>query len=697
MVADIEDEPQEVEPLPNIDFNIRQGNSLIGFTDLMEVNSDGDAVLTNYGGGIGGSVEEKYEDIIDAIEKHRAADSGTDATNWRKEAERRLSNYRDDLNKKIKSDFKDSGIENITLADVEDHSPFHWVLEFATVYASGGFDIIIGNPPWEVLKADSDDFFSRYDERFRTRMPDDKKRIKQELLEDDDISEEWKDYQQQMEIRAEYFKESEEYTLQQPTVAGRSAGSESELSALFLERCFELGGEDAKIAKILPGIIFSGKLGKDLRMHLLDQCTLHIMPTFENRGIFQDIDNRYKFGIVVFENSGRTEHVLTKYQQGDLDILRHINKKAANISRKVLEQYSPSARLFPYISSQREGEVLEKILSFPPIGKEDTKWHATPFRELDHNNDSDRFIEDSEKGEYPILGGGNVFQFTYDNRIITDIEEPKFWSVTEETAKDQSARQRVREKKVRDLKKSIYDAFGGTGSQKGFVNDLLNEERGTPLTEEDIKLDCDEYRVAFRQIARSTDERTLIASLLPQGYMCDTTLQPIRLFEPNPAREDLSQSPLHSCYERVLSDREMLAMLGLLNSIPFDFLMRIKVDVTVVMYKFKESQMPRLTEGDDWFKYISTRAARLNCYGSEFDEMRERLGDIEPVTDKDVRRELQAEIDAAAFHAYGLNHSDVEFILNDFHRVSDPRIMTDKYFDLVLEKYDFLEQIGLQP
>jgi len=44
MVADIEDEPSEVEPLPNIDFNIRQGNSLIGQVDaVIESNDDGDS------------------------------------------------------------------------------------------------------------------------------------------------------------------------------------------------------------------------------------------------------------------------------------------------------------------------------------------------------------------------------------------------------------------------------------------------------------------------------------------------------------------------------------------------------------------------------------------------------------------------------------------------------------------------------
>jgi len=55
---------------------------------------------------------------------------------------------------------------------------------------------------------------------------------------------------------------------------------------------------------------------------------------------------------------------------------------------------------------------------------------------------------------------------------------------------------------------------------------------------------------------------------------------------------------------------------------------------------------------------------------------------------------VQAEIDAAAFHAYGLVRDDVAFVLDDFHRVSNPRIMTEDYLDAVLEKYDELVEEG---
>jgi len=147
MVADIEDEPGEVEPLPNIAFNIRQGNSLIGFTELVETSDNGDATLAKYGGGVGDSVQQKYENIIEAVEKHRNAETGTEATNWREEAERRLSVYRQDLNKKVGERFREAGIEGLSQSDIEGYSPFHWVLEFASEYANGGFDIVIGNPP----------------------------------------------------------------------------------------------------------------------------------------------------------------------------------------------------------------------------------------------------------------------------------------------------------------------------------------------------------------------------------------------------------------------------------------------------------------------------------------------------------------------------------------------------------------------
>jgi hypothetical protein len=425
-------------------------------------------------------------------------------------------------------------------------------------------------------------------------------------------------------------------------------------------------------------------------MNLLDETTIQSLVTFENKGIFPEIDNRYNFGVLSFKNGGETEDLRATFLQRNVGVLDELDEKALNIPRLVLARYSPEARIFPYVDSQEEVDVLTNILDHPSISDESRAgWHANPYRELDRTNDADRFVEDPSKGDYPVLGGSNVFQFVHDNTYF-ETDPPEFWSVDEAKDPELSAKRRIREKQLRKLKRAVYDAFDGSGSQIGFVNGLLEEHRESKLSEEDVLLDCTEPRIVFRDIARSSDERTIISSVIPNGVVCHNTLHTVRPYTVEPSEEDLKEESLHSAYKRVFSDEELFAALGIINSLPFDFLMRTKVDTHIVMYKFEESQAPELTAGDDWFDYIWTRAARLNCYGDEFEEMRDRLGGVEPATEMDERRELQAELDAAAFHAYGLDREQTAFVLDDFHQVQNPRLMDDAYFEMVLQKYDGL-------
>jgi hypothetical protein len=701
MVADIEDEPHEVEPLPNIDFNIRQGNSLIGFTGIQEVATDqGDASLTNYGGGVGENVRKMYNDVIKAVERHRQAISAKEAADARRLAEKEIEKHARALNEKIHKKFHDSGIEDVTLDEIRDYSPFHWVLEFATVYRDGGFDVVIGNPPWEVLKPNREEFFCRYDETFRNRLPEQKEKIQSELLNDAGIKTHWERYKKRMHRRADYFNNSGEYTLQKPKIHNQSLSSELDLSALFLERVQSLVTDQGYVSLILPGFIINGAIAKDIRQNLLENTDIKSVIGFENKGIFDQIDDRYKFGIFVFEQGGSTDQLIGIFQQTDLEILRNIDSDALEIPRRVLQEYSPGAAIFPELTSQSEADALNEILKHPHLSENiDDAWNISIVtKELHEPTDSHRFVDSENKGDYPVYDGGNVYQFQYNTELDSTINSPRFWSRDTDDV-ETSAKQRVIQKSFRKgrLKKTIYTKFGGEStskSQKGFVNDLLTEYRDKPLDEEDILADFTEYRISYRKISNATNERTVIASVLPKNVVCLETLQTIKPYSINVEEGDLPKYPMHSAYQRTFSDDELFAAVGLLNSIAFDFLLRTKVTTDVLKYKMLESQIPRLTEGDDWFYYISQRAARLNCYGDEFAEMRERLGDIEPVTAKQKRRDLQVEIDAAAFHAYGLGRRDVQFILNDFHRVKNPRMMDQEYFDMVFEKFDVLEKNG---
>ncbi|QLD89198.1 hypothetical protein HWV07_09195 [Natronomonas salina] len=683
---DLQELDVEEIALPNITFNVRQGNTLIGYVGFPEETEDGLATFERWSED---TVRSRYEEVIEEIELYEQYSAFPErAEEHRQRAKDLLETYRAELDEEIIQDFRDV-VGDVTEDELEEYTPFHWVLEFAEVYAEGGFDVIIGNPPWDRLTPQRDDFFSRYDEDFRSLLPEAKQDRQENLLEDPEIAGKWEEYQHEIEIISEYFHESSEYTMQTPTIGGSTQGTENDLSALFLERIFQLAKSGGYVAQVLPGAIFNGASTKDLRTHLLDETTITKLVTFENRGIFPEIDTRYNFGVIAFKNDGRTEDLRGIFQQVGMEVLDSFDADALTIPRRVLRDYSPEARIFPYIQSQEEVDVLHTILAHPSIGeRSDDEWYLEPYAELHRGSDTDRFVERETDGDYPVLGGSNIYQFMYDSTFLDDLEEPKFWSVEEDSDPESSAKRRIREKNFRRLKRELYNAFEGQGSQIGFVNELLEDHRDEPLGEDDVLLDCTEYRLAFRDIARSTDERTMITTVLPKGVVCHDKAPTFRPYEIQPEEDDLTDTPLHGVYKRIFSDQELFVALGLMNSLPFDYLMRTKVDSTVVYYKLTESQAPRLTEGDEWFDFISHRSARLNCYGEEFEEMRTRLGGIEPATAPGERERLQAEIDAASFHAYELSREQTEFILEDFHQVRSPRRMTEEYFDLVLEKYE---------
>ncbi|MFC7074336.1 Eco57I restriction-modification methylase domain-containing protein [Halovenus rubra] len=705
MVADIEDEPNEVEPLPNIDFNIRQGNSLIGFTDVEEVATEsGDASLSNYGGGTGTGIKEMYEGVIEAIERHQDATSSKVATNARKLAESRIDSHSEKLNEKILKQFHDAGIEKVDEKTLEEYHPFHWVIEFPTIYRDGGFDIIIGNPPWDVLTPDRSHFFPKYDERFRTRPPSEKDRKEEELLSNPDIAAEYEEFKKNMQIRSDYYNSSDQYELQKPTVGGQTVATETDLSLLFFERVTQLAGDQSYVTQIMPGNFFLGATAKDLREYIINKTELKHFVQFENKDLFNNVDDRYHFAICTFRNSGSTEVVNGGFASGDTSILINFDRDSIDIPSEVLAEYSPESRIFPFFRSQELIDSLSKFVDHPPIGeKVGDDWFVSLYmKELDRANDSDLLIEQQEDGDYPIYEGKNMHQFAYDDTSVFDINPISLWGVDEDDP-GRSAKHRVRMKNFRSrdpdasLKKAIYNKFDGSGSQKSFVNGLLEQHGRPELSKEDVLLDCTKYRIAIRKITNSTNERTLIAGVIPKDTVTVHSIATVRPHVVEPTEDDLGNYPMHSAYEEVFTDEELFVVLGLLNSIPIDYLMRTKIDTNIVQYKLNETQLPRLTASDNWFNWISQRAARLNCYGDEFSEMRDRLGGIDPATDAQKRRELQAEIDAAAFHAYGMNEEETKFILSDFYQVDSPKLMDDPYFDLVFEKYSDLDEEGPYP
>ena len=151
LVAQLERYDQ-IEPLPDIDFNIRAGNTLVGFTSLDEVRRAvrGDLFKEQSLPGI----QERAQDADGAFRMFHEmqTEHGMDAGRFasaKLKLRRRLDDLRDELDRYLASEY---GVKDSDTAACEQwqesHQPFHWFVEFYGIMHRGGFDVIIGNPPY---------------------------------------------------------------------------------------------------------------------------------------------------------------------------------------------------------------------------------------------------------------------------------------------------------------------------------------------------------------------------------------------------------------------------------------------------------------------------------------------------------------------------------------------------------------------
>ena len=150
LVAQVET-VEQIEPLPDIDFNIRAGNTLVGFASLEEVRKSQAGTL---GFGMNGvrRIEEDAELVERAFRQFRAQQTthgGAVTHKDKQELRRRLEKLDDELDRYLAGEY---GIDVRDEKKFDEwkasHRPFHWFVEFYGIMQRGGFDVIIGNPPY---------------------------------------------------------------------------------------------------------------------------------------------------------------------------------------------------------------------------------------------------------------------------------------------------------------------------------------------------------------------------------------------------------------------------------------------------------------------------------------------------------------------------------------------------------------------
>ena len=163
MVAQIED-VRQIEPLPDIDFNIQAGNTLVGYATYDAVERGVTENRIDFGNSMT-RIEEKAEDVKELFEQFRLQQTelGGAVTPAAKQAVRdKLQALEDELNRYLAGEYGiDPGTGSAYQNWLSSHKPFHWFIEFYGILKDGGFDVIIGNPPYVEYSKVKEDYAIR--------------------------------------------------------------------------------------------------------------------------------------------------------------------------------------------------------------------------------------------------------------------------------------------------------------------------------------------------------------------------------------------------------------------------------------------------------------------------------------------------------------------------------------------------------
>jgi hypothetical protein len=430
-------------------------------------------------------------------------------------------------------------------------------------------------------------------------------------MKDADIRAAWIEYQNRFPYVSQYYRGSSQYKNQISVVNGKKAGSDINLYKLFTEQCFNLLRCGGECGIVIPGGIYSDLGTKQLREMLFSETEITGLFCFENRKeIFEGVDSRFKFVVLTFVKGCRTVTFPTAFMRHDVAELDRFPKEGAlQLSVELIQKLSPDSLSIMEFRNELDIKIAKNIHKSPLLGEKlENKWNISLCNEFHMTGDSHCFKTEHKSDRSPLYEGKMIHQFSH------LFAEARYW---------------VSEK---DGRKVLLGR---------------NEDVGQ-------KLNYQGYRLGHRAIARNTDERTMIAAVLPPHTFFGHSI---------------------NASAAGLSGKELLYVISILNSFVLDFSLRQSVSANLTMFYIYQLPVPRLTEKDPAFRPIVERAARLICTTPEFDELAKEAGigsHKQGVTNEYERGCLRAELDGLIAHLYGLTEEEFAYILTTFPLVADP-------------------------
>lgn len=510
---------------------------------------------------------------------------------------------------------------------LEPLKPFHFPAQFPEVFRHdrAGFDAIIGNPPWEEATIEADKFWMRYRPGLQAMPQREQEQIKQELRET------------RVDLVEKLEEEKERADLVRRVLTGGAfpgmGTGDPDLYKAFCWRFWHLARKDGGwIGVVLPRSAFAAKGSQEFRRAVFEHDEVHDLTLLLNnrRWVFEDVHPQYTIGLLSVRRDAPPERrVLAlrgpfpsreRFEYG-------VEQSPVRFVAEDVEEWNDTAAL-PLLPAEDSAEVFAQIRKAPRLDLDDGEtWRARPYREFDATNDKhlmDLETDNPPEGYWPVFKGESFDLWTPDTGTYYAWADPE------------PAIERLQEKREWGARRSNSPWY-----------EFDDEVVADPAT-----LPCHSARVAFRDVSRATDTRTIRVALVPP-HIFITNQAPFFLWP----RGD---------------EKDQAFLLGVMASIPYDWYMRRFVETHVNYHILNPSPVPRPDRSDARWQRIVELVGQLATPDDRFASWAAAVGVEAGSVSEDEEDSLLAELDALVSHLYGLSESQVRHMFETFHEGWDP-------------------------
>jgi hypothetical protein len=432
----------------------------------------------------------------------------------------------------------------------ERHRFLHWNLEFPEVFfdpdgtpsAAPGFDAVLGNPPWAMLRGDTGADATREERRSSVGQ------------------------------FTRFVRQAGVYT-------ACSDGHTNQYQ-LFVERSIRLLRSGGRLGLVLPWGLASDHGSGALRRLLFERCATDAIVGFENsHGIFP-IHRGVRFLLLSSSPGKPTDRIRCRLGERDPAVLETVeaagqtagrNERAVTLTPGLLQRLSGPGLAIPWLRRRADLQLVERLVAQGPGLSDERGWGARFSREL--NKTDDRACFSSNRGDVPVVEGKHVDPF------VVRVEDCRLWA------------------------RSAGDVPGT-----------------------DLRRAMLQHRLAYRDVASSTNRLTLIAAIVPPGTVTVHTL---------------------FCLKTPLSLDDQTFLCAVLNSFVANYLVRMWVTTHLGTTTVERLPVPRPAEPSPTCARIRERGRELLRAGGH-------------------HAAAYADVQALTAHLYGLSQAEFALVLESF-------------------------------